>query len=174
MKPLLYSLLCCSFALLAQSQWPEADCVKAAKKLQQLEQKISSGYSLKEAEQLSLDQRQLEKQLDQFCQKPVLASDPQKPKAKKSEAKKTAKTKNSPDPLADIAKGPKLYVSSVSVKAPYQGKKLQAWLEYYSEPKQCFGVRDSRQMVWCVEQRQQAKANFERQWQQKFALSQPE
>ena len=54
------------------------------------------------------------------------------------------------------------------------GEKLQAWLEYYSEPKQCFGVRDSRQMVWCVEQRQQAKANFERQWQQKFALSQPE
>ncbi|MBY0417089.1 MAG: hypothetical protein K2W88_03350, partial [Pararheinheimera sp.] len=149
MKPLLYSLLCYSFALLAQSQWPEADCVKAAKKLQQLEQKISSGYSLKEAEQLSLDQRQLEKQLDQFCQKPVLASDPQNPKAKKSEAKKTAKTKNSPDPLADIAKGPELYVSSVSVKAPYQGKKLQAWLEYYSEPKQCFGVRDSRQMVWC-------------------------
>lgn len=169
MKPLLYLLFCCSFTLLAQSQWPEADCVKAEKKLQQLEQKISSGYSLKEAEQLSMDQHQLEKQLDQFCQKPVSASDPQKPKAKK-----TAKTKAAPDLLADIAKGPQLYVSSVSVKAPYQGKKLQAWLEYYSEPKQCFGVRDSRQMVWCVEQRQQAKANFERQWQQKFALSQPE
>lgn len=169
MKPLLCMLFCCSFTLLAQSQWPEADCVKAAKKLQQLEQKISSGYSLKEAEQLSQDQRQLEKQLDQFCQKPVSVSDPQKPKAKK-----TAKTKAAPDPLADIAKGPELYVSSVSVKAPYQGKKLQAWLEYYSEPKQCFGVRDSRQMVWCVEQRQQAKADFERQWQQKFALSQPE
>lgn len=174
MKPLLYLLFFCSFTLLAQNQWPEADCVKAAKKLQQLEQKISSGYSLKEAEQLSLDQRQLEKQLDLFCQKPVSVSDPQKPKAKKSEAKKTAKTKNPPDALADIAKGPELYVSSISVKAPYQGKKLQAWLEYYSEPKQCFGVRDSRQMVWCVEQRQQAKANFERQWQQKFALSQPE
>lgn len=169
MKPLLYLLFCCSFTLLAQSQWPEADCVKAAKKLQQLEQKISSGYSLKEAEQLSLDQRQLEKQLDQFCQKPVSVSDPQKPKIKK-----TAKTKAAPDPLADIAKGPQLYVSSVSVKAPYQGKKLQAWLDYYSEPKQCFGVRDSRQMVWCVEQRQQAKADFERQWQQKLALSQPE
>lgn len=169
MKPLLYLLFCCSFTLLAQSQWPEADCVKAAKKLQQLEQKISSGYSLKEADQLSLDQRQLEKQLDQFCQKPVLAADKSQPKIKK-----TAKTKVAPDPLADIAKGPQLYVSSVSVKAPYQGKKLQAWLEYYSEPKQCFGVRDSRQMVWCVEQRQQAKANFERQWQQKFALSQPE
>jgi len=169
MKPLLYLLFCCSFTLLAQSQWPEADCVKAAKKLQQLEQKISSGYSLKEAKQLSLDQRQLEKQLDQFCQKPVSVSDQQKPKIKK-----TAKTKAAPDPLADIAKGPQLYVSSVSVKAPYQGKKLQAWLDYYSEPKQCFGVRDSRQMVWCVEQRQQAKADFERQWQQKFALSQPE
>lgn len=169
MKPLLCLLFCCSFTLLAQSQWPEADCVKAAKKLQQLEQKISSGYSLKEAEQLSLDQRQLEKQLDQFCQKPVSVSEPQKPKAKK-----TAKTKTAPDLLADIAKGPQLYVSSVSVKAPYQGKKLQAWLDYYSEPKQCFGVRDSRQMVWCVEQRQQAKADFERQWQQKFALSQPE
>lgn len=174
MKPLLCLLFCCSFTLLAQNQWPEADCVKAEKKLQQLEQKISSGYSLKEAEQLSLDQRLLEKQLDQFCQKPVSVSDPQKPKAKKSEAKKIAKTKASSDPLADIAKGPQLYVSSVSVKAPYQGKKLQAWLDYYSEPKQCFGVRDSRQMVWCVEQRQQAKADFERQWQQKLALSQPE
>jgi hypothetical protein len=174
MKPLLYLLFFCSFTLLAQQQWPAAECDKTVKKLQQLEQKISSGYSLKEAEQLSLDQRLLEKQLDQFCQKPVLAADPQKPKAKKSEAKKTAKVKAAADPLADIAKGPQLYVSSVSVKAPYQGKKLQAWLEYYSEPKQCFGVRDSRQMVWCVEQRQQAKANFERQWQQKFALSQPE
>jgi hypothetical protein len=169
MKPLLSILLCCSFTLLAQQQWPEADCVKAVKKLQQLEQKISSGYSLKEAEQLSLDQRLLEKQLDQFCQNPVLASTPQKPKIKK-----TAKVKAATDPLADIAKGPQLYVSSVSVKAPYQGKKLQAWLDYYSEPKECFGVRDSRQMVWCVEQRQQAKANFERQWQQKLALSQPE
>ncbi len=172
MKPLLFMLLCSSFTLSAQQQWPAAECDKTAKKLQQLEQKISSGYSLKEAEQLSSDQRQLEKQLDQFCQKPVLASDPKKPEAKKSEVKKTAKV--APAPLADIAKGPQLYVSSVSVKAPYQGKKLQAWLEYYSEPKECFGVRDSRQMVWCVEQRQQAKANFERQWQQKFALSQPE
>ncbi|MCA1930382.1 hypothetical protein [Rheinheimera sp.] len=169
MKPLLFMLLCSSSALLAQQQWPTAECDKTAKKLQRLEQKISSGYSLKEAEQLTQDQRQLEKQLDQFCQKPVSASDPQKPKAKK-----ITKNKAAPDPLTDIAKGPQLYVSSVSVKAPYQGKKLQAWLEYYSEPKQCFGVRDSRQMVWCVEQRQQAKANFERQWQQKFALSQPE
>lgn len=169
MKPLLSILLCCSFTLLAQNQWPAADCDKAAKKLRQLEQKISSGYSLKEAEQLVLDQRLLEKQLDQFCQKPASASEPHKPKVKK-----IAKNKATSDPLADIAKGPQLYVSSVSVKAPYQGKKLQAWLDYYSEPKQCFGVRDSRQMVWCVEQRQQAKANFERQWQQKFALSQPE
>ena len=174
MKPLFPMLFCCSFTLLAQSQWPEADCDKAAKKLQQLEQKISSGYSVKEAEQLSLDQRQLEKQLDQFCQKTVSASDPQKPKTKKSEVKKTSKTKTSQDALTKIAKGPELYVSSVSVKAPYQGKKLQAWLDYYSEPKQCFGVRDSRQIVWCVEQRQQAKADFERQWQQKLALSQPE
>lgn len=169
MKPLLFTLLCCSFTLLAQQQWPAAECDKTAKKLQQLEQKISSGYSLREAEQLTQDQRQLEKQLDQFCQKPILVADPQKPKIKK-----TAKNKAAADPLTDIAKGPQLYVSSVSVKAPYQGKKLQAWLEYYSEPKQCFGVRDSRQMVWCVEQRQQAKANFERQWRQKFALSQPE
>lgn len=169
MKPLLFIVFCGSFALYAQPQWPAADCAKAAKELQQLEQKISSGYSLKEAEQLGIDQRLLEKQLDLFCQKPVAASDPQKPKIKK-----TAKTKAPPDPLSDIAKGPQLYVSSISVKAPYQGKKLQAWLQYYTEPKQCFGVRDSRQMVWCVEQRQQAKANFERQWQQKFALSQPE
>lgn len=168
MKPLLLLVLCC-FRLMAQSQWPQADCDKTANKLYQVEQKISTGYSLKEAEQLSLDQRQLEKQLDQFCQKPGLASDAKQPKVKK-----TAKVKAIADPLADLAKGPQLYVSSVSVKAPYQGKKLQAWLQYYSEPKQCFGVRDSRQMVWCVEQRQQAKAHFERQWQQKFAQSQPE
>lgn len=165
MKPLLCLLFLCSFTLLAQPQWPEADCVKAAKKLRQLEQKISSGYSLKEAEQLSLEQRLLEKQLDQFCQKPVT------PQIK---PKKTIKAPTTTATLDDLAKGPQLYVSSVSVKAPYQGKKLQAWLQYYTEPKQCFGVRDSRQMVWCVEQRQQAKANFERQWQQKFALSQPE
>lgn len=169
MKPLLSILVCCSFQLWAQQQWPAADCDKATHKLKQLEQKISSGYSLKEAEQLSLDQRLLEKQLDQFCRQPVSAANPDHPKVKK-----TAKLKAPKDPLADIAKGPQLYVSSVSVKAPYQGEKLQAWLEYYSEPKQCFGVRDSRQMVWCVEQRQQAKANFEQQWQQKFALSQPE
>jgi len=169
MKPLLCILFCSSFALLAQNQWPAADCDKAAEKLQQLEQKISSGYSLKEAEQLSLDQRQLEKQLDQFCQKPALASDAQKPKVKK-----TAKIKAAPNSLDDIAQGPQLYVSSVLVKAPYQGKQLQAWLDYYTEPKQCFGVRDSKKMVWCVEQRQQAKARFERQWQQKLALSQPE
>lgn len=168
MKPLLLSLFCC-FTLYAQPQWPVMECAKATKKLQQLEQKISAGYSLKEATQLSLDQRELEKQLDQYCQQPVATVDTQKPKVKK-----TVKTQTNPDPLADIAKGPALYVSSVLVKAPYQGKKLQAWLKYYAEPKQCFGVRDSRKMVWCVEQRQQAKADFERQWQQKFALSQPE
>ena len=167
MKPLLCMLFSSSFALLAQNQWPAADCDKAAKKLQQLEQKISSGYSLKEAEQLSLDQRQWEKQLDQFCQNPVSASDAQKPKVKNT-------TKTPQEPLVDIAKGPQLYVSAVLVKAPYQGKQLQAWLDYYTEPKQCFGVRDSKKMVWCVEQRQQAKARFERQWQQKLALSQPE
>lgn len=168
MKPLLLLLLCCSFTLSAQSQWPQTDCDKTAKKLQQLEQKISSGYSLREADQLSLDQRQLERQLDQHCRSPIPASNAKLQKTTKN-TRKTA-----PDPLTTLAKGPVLYTSTVSVKAPYQGKKLQAWLEYYSEPKQCFGVRDSKQMVWCVEQRQQAKANFERQWQQKFALSQPE
>ena len=167
MKPLLIIVVCCSFGLSAQEQWPETDCLKAATQLQQLEQKINSGYSLKEAEHLHLSQRQLEKQLDKFCQKPVTTSLPGRVKMKK-----TAKT--APDSLAAIAKGPQLYVSSVSVKAPYQGKKLQAWLQYYAEPKACFGVRDSRQMVWCTEQRQQAKANFERQWQQKLALSRPE
>lgn len=169
MKPLFTILLCYSFSVLAQQQWQVTECDKTAKKLQQLEQKISSGYSVKEAKPLSQEQRLLEKQLDQFCQQPVLASAQKKPKVKKTATLNTTK-----DPLATIAKGPELYVSSVSVKAPYQGKKLQAWLEYYSEPKRCFGVRDSRQMVWCVEQRQQAKANFERQWQQKLALSQPE
>lgn len=165
MKPLFVFLFFCSCSLYGQGQWPQADCDKTAKKLQQLEQKISSGYSLQEAEQLSRDQRQLEKQLDEFCQKPAT------PQAK---IKKTAKAKVTADPLADIAKGPELYVSAISVKAPYQGKKLQAWLDFYPEPRQCFGVRDSRQMVWCVEQRQQAKANFERHWQQKVALTQPE
>lgn len=169
MKPLFTILLCYSFSILAQQQWQVTECDKTAKKLQQLEQKISSGYSVKEAKPLSQEQRLLEKQLDQFCQQPVLTSAQKKPKVKKTATLNTTK-----DPLATIAEGPELYVSSVSVKAPYQGKKLQAWLEYYSEPKRCFGVRDSRQMVWCVEQRQQAKANFERQWQQKLALSQPE
>jgi hypothetical protein len=169
MKPLPFLLLCCSFTLDAQSQWPQADCDKTAKKLQQLEQKISAGYSLKEAQQLSLDQRQLEKQLDQHCRNPISTAASQQAKLKK-----TINIKSAPDSLAAVAKGPQLYVSAVSIKAPYQGKKLQAWLEYYREPQQCFGVRDSKQMVWCVEQRQQAKANFERQWQQKFALSQPE
>ncbi|RVT48227.1 hypothetical protein EMM73_02745 [Rheinheimera sediminis] len=165
MKPLLCTLFFCCSTLLAQPQWPQADCVKAAKKLQQLEQKISSGYSLKEAEQLNLDQRLLEKQLDQRCQRPVI---PQ------SKPKKTINGPATTAALDALAKGPQLYVSSFSVKAPYQGKKQQAWLEYYSEPEQCFGARDSRQIVWCVEQRQQAKANFERQWQQKFAQSPPE
>lgn len=74
MKPLFTILLCYSFSILAQQQWQVTECDKTAKKLQQLEQKISSGYSVKEAKPLSQEQRLLEKQLDQFCQQPVLAS----------------------------------------------------------------------------------------------------
>ena len=56
------------------------------------------------------------------------------------------------------------FVSAVEVRAPYQGRQLAAWLAFYREPKECYGVRQTALIVDCVNRRQQAQRRFEKQW----------
>ncbi len=55
--------------------------------------------------------------------------------------------------------------SLVELRTPYDGVKQQAWLAWYQEPYWCYGVKVTKQIVACVDRRQQAQDQFEAWWQ---------
>lgn len=75
-----------------------------------------------------------------------------------------------PEPASQFsANFPVMQVSTVALSAPYNGTMLMAWLGYYREPQQCFGIRELSKIVQCTEARLQARQRFEQWWRGKPA-----
>ncbi|WP_337879548.1 hypothetical protein [Rheinheimera sp.] len=155
------SLVCLCFVLISW-RLAAAACSDIEVRLNMLEQQLKQGYRLNELPKLQRQQQLLSSRL-QNC------LDQQQAKSVQSKNTPPAKSGD----LSQLAKGRAFSSSHLLLTAPYQGEQQQAWLKFYREPALCYGVRDTAQIAWCAEQRQQAKLQFDRQWQQKLAKSPP-
>ncbi len=147
----------------AIEQFSEKQCSQMQKELDDNRDEQRRGYSLKNGDKLKATEQSLAQQIYHHCVKPI--------------AKPTPGTKNRIFPVKrrpydyysniprEIPMSAKqFFVSAVEVRAPYQGRQLAAWLAFYREPKECYGVRQTALIVDCVNRRQQAQRRFEKQW----------
>lgn len=175
-------LLCClllnfSAAAPAQiEQFSTAQCAQLEAALEKNREQQRRGYKLKQELKIKAQQAQLELQLQYHCQQPQAMQQPQRRHAsstgKKTRAQQAASVPSRQSkPLISRAKNQDksqsaatLTMSVITVKAPFQGAKQLAWLNYYQPPFYCFGVRHTERIRQCVEQRQQAQQQFEQQY----------
>ena len=159
MNPTLVCVGCTLFS------WPllAADCADLEIKLNALELQLKQGYRLNELPKLQRQQQLLSSRFQRCL-------DQQQAKSAQHNQARPAKT----PARSNMPSGPAFSASQLQLSGPYQGEQQEAWLQYYRAPQSCYGVRDTAQIAWCAEQRQRAKAQFDRQWQQKLAKSLPE
>lgn len=144
---------------LTVEQFTKAQCLQLEHELDKNRAIQRRGYSLRQATTLQATEEQLLQQLHYHCMQPQASHTPQ-PEARVLRSKGAA-TRPTHQPTFSI----------VSTKPAYQGAQLQAWLNYYREPRRCFDVRQTALIVACVEQRQTAMRTFERLWQKNQNLS---
>lgn len=169
-------------------QLNSAQCAQLSLKLQQNQDAQRRGYSRSEEVKLTNQQAQLELQLAHYCQQPQddsprhgVRQQQHHNKARAPASKAASEARTSASQRASAANQPTnrqastagnraaadgWQVSTLVVKAPYQGAQLDAWLQFYQPPFYCYGVRHTERIRQCVEQRQQAQRQFEQRWQQ--------
>lgn len=156
------------------SQCAQLDAALALNREQQ-----RRGYKLKQELKIKAQQAQLELQLQYHCQQPLDVTKPQRRRAttarKKQQQASVGKAVQASSPVKSQTRiqtstrgnnstDTGMTISVISVKAPFQGAKQLAWLNYYQPPFYCFGVRHTERIRQCVEQRQQAQQRFEQQY----------
>lgn len=131
-------------------------CQPYLEKLRNIQSQQRHGYGVKKGKSLKNREAKARKKWWQ-CEQGKLKL------AKKS--KKKSKQKKLPMNLSSIHKLTKVKSFGVSgplvVKSRYQGKKLQLWLAYYQQPKNCSRPKTTKQFVFCVEDKQAQEIAFE-------------
>lgn len=142
----------------AAAQLNTARCARLALDLQHIREQFRRGYSIRQQVQLEQKQDRLRLALQTQCQPDTENTQTLRTirPASRDLAKKAPTTAQRPQPAMQI--------SSVRLAAPYQGKQQQAWLAFYQSPFYCYNVRSTVRIRQCVEQRQAAQRQFERQW----------
>jgi hypothetical protein len=153
-------------------QFSIAQCAQLEAALELNREQQRRGYQLKQELKIKAQQAQLELQLQYHCQQPQAMQAPKRRRGaaagQKTRPGKSAATQfRRSEPVKKPAKSQpaaRLTMSVISVRAPYQGAKQLAWMNYYQAPFYCFGVRQTERIRQCVEQRQQAQQRFEQQY----------
>lgn len=168
-------LLSFSAAAPAQiEQFSVAQCAQLEAALELNREQQRRGYKLKQELKIKAQQAQLELQLQYHCQQPLDLTTPQRRRAKadrntrrqavQTSSQAKTQTKIQPATRGQSPSNAGMTISVISVKAPFQGAKQLAWLNYYQPPFYCFGVRHTERIRQCVEQRQQAQQRFDQQY----------
>ena len=140
------------------------ECQSYADKLRNVQSQQRQGHGLKRSKNLNKQEKVARKKWWQ-CERGLLK------KIKGNHKKKQRNIAvNIHQPLSatlsrDIKKGsskPFQTSAPVLIKSRYQGKQLQAWLQYYQQPKKCLRPKTTRQFAYCVENRRTQQLAFEK------------
>ncbi|GAA6203912.1 hypothetical protein [Thalassotalea sp. SU-HH00458] len=162
-------VFCIIFYLTSCSVWAtKKACQPYLDKLRNIQSQQRAGYSNKKGRSLA-DREQKARDKWWLCQQGKLKT------AKNKNTKK--KTKKTHKAMASIKQLPTLhsisksdpkalsFTSSLTIKAKFKGRKQQAWLDYYQQPKKCQQPKSTKIFAFCLEDEQRQQAEFDRQYQ---------
>lgn len=143
-------------------------CKPLLEKLHNVQALQRSGYSKNKG--MSLRKRE-DKARDQWWQcenSSAKKTHKSKKKAKRKTKNKRKKSKTTVRTKTKSIKGHKTDTvnpfktnSPIVVRSKYKGEKKQAWLLYYQQPSQCMRPENLAMFVYCTEDRQKQRADFE-------------
>lgn len=136
------------------------ECQTYLDKLQNIQSLQRQGHSLKSSN--SLNKREAKARNKWWlCTQGKLAT-------KNKKVKKASKKVNSRKQVHNkkiLIKSQSFNTSSAIVlKAKYQGEKQISWLNFYTQPKDCFLPKTTQRFAYCMEDRQQQQIIFEQQY----------
>lgn len=168
-------IICLTLVVSQPSYGGKKQCQSYLDKLRNIQSLQKQGYSLKRGEILNKREIRARKKWWQ-CERGLLKKNKSSKKKKKKQNKKN-KVKMAQAKLQHFSVNlpsnsskrntekrtvkPLQRSASVVVKSKYQGKKLQAWLQYYQQPKRCFRPKSTKQFAFCVEDRRAQQLTFE-------------
>lgn len=149
----------------AVEQFNEKQCQQMQHELDDNRETQRRGYSLKNANTLKATEQSLAQQIFHHCVKPITSPTPDSKNRFFHIKRVPYKHSRNQDAITPRVTR-QFLASTVAIRSPYQGRQLMEWLKYYQEPRSCFGVQQTSQIVACVNSRQKAQQRFEAQWQQ--------
>ncbi|MFT6207041.1 MAG: hypothetical protein ACJA0T_000945 [Colwellia sp.] len=140
------------------------ECQSYADKLRNVQSQQRQGHSLKRSESLNQQEKVARKKWWQ-CERGRLKKVKGNHKKKQKNIAVNLYQPLSPILSRDLKKGsskPFQTSAPVVIKSRYQGKQMQAWLQYYQQPKKCLRPKTTRQFAYCVENRRIQQLAFEK------------
>ncbi len=137
-------------------------CKPLLAKLHNVQALQRNGYSVKRG--ASLRAREDKARADWWqCEN---GSKKKKAKGKKSTKNSSHKSKSKSASHSQIKAGtPFKTTNAILIKSKYQGKKKQAWLAFYQQPKRCQRPKSLQTFAFCSENKQKQRMVFEQSYQ---------
>lgn len=141
-------------------------CKSLLVKLQNIQAQQRQGYSAKKGASL---QARLEKMRDKWWQCENTSKYSQSKKKQKKKIKlhkainKRVKTNTYTSNSHKVVK-PFTTSQAIVIKSRFKGKKQQAWLNYYQQPKKCNRAKTTQVFAFCVENKAIQQDEFVRQY----------
>lgn len=140
-------------------------CQPYLDKLRNVQSQQKQGHSLKRGESLNKQEDKARKiwwQCEQGHLKKTHSSNKQKKQQKYKMPKQQSLTAVSLTQMSKVSVKPFQTTAPLVIKSRYQGKQLQAWLQYYRQPKKCSRPKTTKQFAFCVEDRRNQQLVFEK------------
>jgi len=140
-------------------------CKAYLEKLHNIQTQQKQGNSLKRSESLKKRETKARHKWWQCERGQLKTLKPKSNKQKKPKGKLASRQPKRINLLKEVMK-PKIKPfqtsNAVVIKSRYQGKKLEAWLQYYQQPKKCQRPKSTKQFAFCVENRRMQQLAFEK------------
>jgi hypothetical protein len=140
-------------------------CQSYLEKLRNVQSQQKQGHSLKRGESLNkLEAKAIDIwwPFEQCNLKKAKRIKKKKQSHKNKRAKQRSLNVGSLDYTSKVNANPFQTSAPLVLKSRFQGKKLQAWLLYYQQPKKCVRPKSTKQFAFCVENRREQQLAFEK------------
>jgi hypothetical protein len=156
-----------------QSLAGKKHCQRYEDKLANIQSKQRQGHSVKRSERLKKKEESARKtwwqcQQSQVTKPIVNKQNKQKKKPRKISVKDRQLLRSSTRDVKNNRIDPFETSAALVLKSRYQGEKLQAWLKYYQQPKQCSRPKTIKKFAFCVENRRTQQLAFDKMMLVKF------
>lgn len=162
-----YIIGCCLLVAVSSANATKKACLPYLEKLRNIQSQQRVGHSNNKGRTLAEKEAKARKKWWQ-CQHGKLTA--KKTKAKNKKKKQSNKKKSPATEYAIKNNYSQSLTSTLVLKAKYQGKMQQAWLDFYQKPKRCIKPKSTQEFAFCIENEQEQQVEFEQKI-QKLALN---